>query len=130
MGEPSDSDSISNDCLICAKIGCSSELSSELGYILKVIRGISTLKTASVERADGLSQYLNTREFVYVHSTKHFRIRSYGTQRKSYLSGRVFNCRPRGARFKPGCPYLQGSEEKYFLEIFEGGDDLSHSVYF
>ncbi|GFU90303.1 hypothetical protein TNCV_2717611 [Trichonephila clavipes] len=68
MDEPSNSDSISNDCLICAKIGCSSELSSELGDILKVTRGISTLKTASVERADGLSQYLNTREFVYVHS--------------------------------------------------------------
>lgn len=68
MGEPSNSDNVNNDCLICDKIGCSSELSSELGDIIKVIRGISTLKAASAERADGLSQYLNTREFVYVHS--------------------------------------------------------------
>lgn len=69
MSEPSNSgDNQSNDCLICDKIGSSSQLSSELGEIVKVTRGISTLKAASAERADGLSQYLNTREFVYVHS--------------------------------------------------------------
>lgn len=68
MGEPSNSDNINNDCLICDKIGCSSELSSELRDIIKVTRGIPTLKAASVERGDGLSQYLNTCEFVYVHS--------------------------------------------------------------
>lgn len=68
MGEPSSIDSTSNDCLICDKIGSSSELSSELGDIIKVTRGISSLKAASAERGDGLSQYINTRDFVYVHS--------------------------------------------------------------
>ncbi|GFV16436.1 uncharacterized protein TNCV_1525821 [Trichonephila clavipes] len=68
MGEPSNSDNVSNDCLICDKNWMySSELSSGLGDIIKVTRGISTLKAASAERVDGLSQYLNTREFVYVH---------------------------------------------------------------
>ncbi|PRD30680.1 UNVERIFIED_CONTAM: hypothetical protein NCL1_25685 [Trichonephila clavipes] len=38
MGEALNSDNISNDCLICDKIGRSSELSSELGDIIKVTR--------------------------------------------------------------------------------------------
>ncbi|GFY74933.1 hypothetical protein TNIN_120191 [Trichonephila inaurata madagascariensis] len=59
MGELSNSNNISNDCLICDKIGCSSELSSELGDIIKVTGGISTLNVTSAERADGLSQYIN-----------------------------------------------------------------------
>ncbi|GFU47833.1 hypothetical protein TNCV_515441 [Trichonephila clavipes] len=47
-----------------------------------------------------------------------------------YLSGRAFDCSSRGPRFQPACPISQGSEEKYFSENFEGGNDLSHSEYF
>ncbi|KAK0161696.1 hypothetical protein PV327_008115 [Microctonus hyperodae] len=69
MNEPSNSDDDgNNNCAICDKIGSSSQSNSDLGAIIKVTRGISTLKAVSAERADGLIQYLNTREFVYVHT--------------------------------------------------------------
>lgn len=50
MCEPSNSDNISNDCLIFDKMGCSSELCSGRGDIVKVTRGISTPNAISAEK--------------------------------------------------------------------------------
>jgi hypothetical protein len=45
------------------------ESSSDLGEIIKVMRGLHTLRNASAEREDGLLEFLNSSEFVYAHST-------------------------------------------------------------
>jgi hypothetical protein len=59
-----------NVCFVCRKIGSNSESSSDLGEIIKVMRGLHTLRNASAEREDdGLLEFLNSSEFVYAHST-------------------------------------------------------------
>jgi hypothetical protein len=58
-----------NVCFVCRKIGSNSESSSDLGEIIKVMRGIPTLRNASAERKNGLLEFLNSSEFVYAHST-------------------------------------------------------------
>lgn len=59
---------------------------------MKITRGIATLKAASEEREDGLLRYLNTHEFVYVHSScrqKYINqkyIKAYIKKKKHYIS--------------------------------------------
>lgn len=77
---------------MCDKFVSSSQLSSELGEIVKTTRGISTLKSASAVRGVGLPQYLKTREFVSVHSVAYrqkYIIRIYSTY--AYLKIHYFN---------------------------------------
>jgi hypothetical protein len=45
------------------------ESSSDVGEIIKVMRGLPTLRNASEKREDGLLEFLNSSEFVYAHST-------------------------------------------------------------
>lgn len=56
------------ECIICEKLGSSSETNSDLGDIIKISRGVITLRTAARERQDGLLPHLQT-EFVYAHSS-------------------------------------------------------------
>lgn len=53
-------------CIICDKLGSSSGSSTNLGDVKKITRGISTLRAASIERKDGLDQFLQS-EFTYAH---------------------------------------------------------------
>lgn len=57
-----------NSCIICIHLGSSSETNSNLGEIIKISRGITSLRAASTERQDGLLPHLQT-EFVYAHSS-------------------------------------------------------------
>lgn len=69
MDQPSTS-SITDEhsCIICEKLDSSSGTNvADLGEILKISRGITTLRAASNERQDGLLPYLQA-EFVYAHS--------------------------------------------------------------
>ncbi|GFV70975.1 hypothetical protein TNCV_2355191 [Trichonephila clavipes] len=51
-------------CIICEKLGSSSESNSDLGDIIKISR-VTTLRTASSERQEGLLPHLQT-DVVYV----------------------------------------------------------------
>jgi hypothetical protein len=46
-----------NVCFVCQKIGSSSESSSDVGKIIKVMRGLPTRRNASAEREDGLLEF-------------------------------------------------------------------------
>ncbi|GFT27690.1 hypothetical protein TNCV_3570621 [Trichonephila clavipes] len=56
-----------HSCIICEKLGSSSENNSDLGDI-KISRGVTTLRTASSERQDGLLPHLQT-DLVYAHKS-------------------------------------------------------------
>ncbi|CAG9826653.1 unnamed protein product [Diabrotica balteata] len=55
-----------NSCIICIHLGLSSKTYSNLGEVIKICRGVTSLKAASTERQDGLLPHLQT-EFVYAH---------------------------------------------------------------
>lgn len=57
-----------HSCILCEKLGSSSETNSDLGEIIIISRGITTLRAASSERQDGLLPHLQT-EFVYTHTS-------------------------------------------------------------
>lgn len=56
-----------NFCIICDKLGSGSGSSTDLGDIIKITRGIATLRATSNERQDGLVKFLQT-QFVYAHA--------------------------------------------------------------
>ncbi|GFW08747.1 hypothetical protein TNCV_4299201 [Trichonephila clavipes] len=57
-----------HSCVICEKLGSSSENNSDLGDIIKISRGVTTLRTASSERQDALLPHLQT-AVVYAHKS-------------------------------------------------------------
>lgn len=57
-----------HSCILCEKLGSSSKTNSDLGEIIKISRGVTTLRAASSERQDGLLPHLQT-EFVYAHAS-------------------------------------------------------------
>ncbi|GFU23406.1 hypothetical protein TNCV_2369371 [Trichonephila clavipes] len=57
-----------HSCIVCEKLGSSSENNSDLGDIIKISRGVTTLKTASSERQNGLLPHLQT-DVVYAHKS-------------------------------------------------------------
>ncbi|GFV46787.1 hypothetical protein TNCV_1882461 [Trichonephila clavipes] len=57
-----------HSCIICEKLGSSSEDNSDLGDIIKTSRGVTTLRTASSKRQDGLLPHLQT-DVVYAHKS-------------------------------------------------------------
>ncbi|GFV62592.1 hypothetical protein TNCV_2528171 [Trichonephila clavipes] len=57
-----------HSCIICEKLDSSSENNSDLGDIIKISRGVFTLRTASSERQDELLPHLQT-VVVYAHKS-------------------------------------------------------------
>ncbi|GFX58236.1 hypothetical protein TNCV_4049941 [Trichonephila clavipes] len=55
-------------CIICEKLGSSSENNSDLGDIIKISKGVTTLRTASSERRDEWLPHLQT-DVVYAHKS-------------------------------------------------------------
>lgn len=54
-------------CIICDKLGSGSGCSTDLGDVIKITRGVATLRAASNERQDGLIRFLES-QFVYAHA--------------------------------------------------------------
>ncbi|GFU05545.1 hypothetical protein TNCV_3291711 [Trichonephila clavipes] len=57
-----------HSCIICEKLGSSSENNSDLGDVIKISRGVTTLRTASSERQEGLLPHLQT-DVIYAHKS-------------------------------------------------------------
>ncbi|GFX63292.1 hypothetical protein TNCV_3896162 [Trichonephila clavipes] len=57
-----------HSCIICEKLGSSSENNSDLGDIIKISRGVTTLRTVSSERQNVLLPHLQT-DVVYAHKS-------------------------------------------------------------
>ncbi|GFV92034.1 hypothetical protein TNCV_1894701 [Trichonephila clavipes] len=58
-----------HSCIVCEKLDSSSENNSDLGDIIKISTGVTTLRTASSERQDGLLPHLQT-DVVYAHNSR------------------------------------------------------------
>ncbi|GFV11277.1 hypothetical protein TNCV_3723661 [Trichonephila clavipes] len=100
-----------HSCIICEKLGSSSENNSDLGDIIKISRGVITLRTASSERQDGLLPHLQT-DVVYAH--KNCRQKCIN---KKYIE--VYKKKPVETPISPSKKKLQNSidSSKFDLEI-------------
>lgn len=61
-------DDENESCYICDKLGSASGSDESLGQVIRITRGVQTLKNASTERQDGLFNNYNN-DFVFAHST-------------------------------------------------------------